>query len=47
MTLDGGVQAIPKILVVYMGKAALPTDPTRSVFGNYASGCYNVALATR
>jgi len=39
MTLDGGVQAIPKVLVAYMGKTVLPTDPTRSVFGNYASGC--------
>ena len=35
MVLDGGVGALPKVLEAYMGKAALLTDPTRSIFGNF------------
>ena len=45
MFLDGGVGALPKTLETYMDEATLPTDPTQSILGNYASGCCNVALA--
>ena len=27
-----------------MGEVVLPTDPTQSIIGNYALGCYSVAL---
>ena len=47
MFLDGGVGALPKILEAYKDEVALPTDPTRSILGNYASGCCSVALATQ
>ena len=45
--LTMGVGALPKVLKVYIGKATLLIDPIRSMLGNYVSGCYSVALATR
>jgi hypothetical protein len=47
MVLGGGVGALSKVLEAYMGEVAWPTDPTRSILGNYAPGCCSVALATQ
>jgi hypothetical protein len=29
-----------------MDEATLPTDPTHSILGNFALGCYSVVLGT-
>ena len=45
--LDGGLRALPKVLEAYMDETTSPTDPTRSIFGNYASEYCNVVLVTQ
>ena len=32
---DIGIGALPKILEAYMGEAALSTDPTQNIIGNF------------
>ena len=46
MLLDGEIGDMPKVLKAYMNTAAMPTDPTRCILGNYASGCCIIASLT-
>lgn len=44
--VDERVGSLPKVLKAYMDEAILSTDPARSIFGYYASGCCDVILTT-
>jgi hypothetical protein len=47
MLLDGGIWPLSRVLEVCMGETTLSTNPTQSIFGNYALGYCSVAPATR